>query len=205
MTDSIKKNKPDFEFLGQKFYLPDSELKLAGFAIIIICLTGLIYHLIDRKNLEKTKDGWAFTNGVIEEKTELKNGTVLGFWTPSDSTKNGLKPMDTLDSSPYVWQTGRWQMKFGKKKTMDSLNIDFGTEIKSKFRVKGYRRFRVCGEGDSKLKEGWWWNVGLEGDCDRRFLNEFKTAYIEFWCSNLTGQKWDNLYVEIIGNLKPEK
>ena len=60
----------------------------------------------------------------------------------------------------------------------------------------------MYGEGASGLKEGWWWNIGFEGDCNDAFLKEFKTEYIKYWHPKAIGNEWDKLYVEVIGNSK---
>jgi hypothetical protein len=190
----------DFELLGQKFNLPSSGTKLAGLSIILACILGILIFLISNKySVAKTSDGWIFKGGVVSDKMiNLKKGFVIGFWTPCDNTKYGLSK-DPKDTAEYNWQA-RPEKYPGL--TIDSVNIIFGKTIKNYFGFNGYRRYKVFGEGASGLKEGWWWNIGFEGNCDDEFLKEFKTEYIKYWHPNAIGQEWDKLYVEVTGNSK---
>lgn len=201
MNEDQKTTPPDLELLGQKFYLPNSKLKLIGFGMILLCiLTPVMLLIIHRYELKKTADGWSVKRGeVTDEKVNLKKGFIIGFWTPSDNTKEGLH-LTAKDSAEYSWQIKpEKEREFGH--TFDSLNILFGDEIKFRFRFKGYRRYKVLGEGDKSFKEGWWWNIGFEGNCDDQFLKEFKTEYIKFWHPSAIGIKeWDKLYIEVTGN-----
>ena len=190
----------DFELLGQKLNLPNSITKLIGLAFILGSLLAIvIFVVLNKYSVAKTGDGWIFKGGVVSDKAiNLKKGFVIGFWTPSDNTKSGLSkyPKDTAE---YNWQAHPEKYP---GLTIDSVNIIFGKTIKDYFGFNGYRRYKVYGEGASGLKEGWWWNIGFEGDCNDAFLKEFKTEYIKHWHPKAIGNEWDKLYVEVIGNSK---
>lgn len=201
MPDDQKPISPNLEILGQKFYLPDTELKLKGLGMILLTLLiALILLVVFRYGIKKNADGFSITGvEIINQKVDKKTGYTICFWTPSDSTKKGLLPLSSGDSSEYYWEV-KPEDPAKAKFTFDSLNKIFGDELMYTLHLKGYRRYRVWGDGMKKFKEGWWWNIGLEGTYDDQVLKDLKTAYIKFWHPGAVGNPWDRLYVEVIGN-----
>jgi hypothetical protein len=193
MAEEIK--NPDIEILGQKLYFPSSILKLISFVVLMFAIVFLLcYTMNKRYSIVKGKDGFAFT--VVElGKANITKGYTIGFWTPSDSTKNYLKTISRQDSLTYSWQ-----LKAIKGNNFEEANREFGRTLKQRFGFIGYRRYRAYGEGESGyFKEGWWWNVGFQGKCDEDFLKQLKEFYFDFWSPQDEPKKWDKLYVEIIG------
>lgn len=203
MNDEIKKTHPDLEILGQKLYLPNTKIKLIGFIVIILSIMiTLIVFICNKYELKNVDGGWILCQSVKLKNNDvnISNLSTIGFWTPSDETEKYLDFSDKEEIGNYSWQTREGQ----NNKSFDSLNIEFGKIIKNEFDLNGYRRYKVFGTGKGKFKEGWWWNIGLEENCDDKLLKKFKSEYIKFWCPSAKGTEWDKLYIEVIGKSKLE-
>jgi hypothetical protein len=189
MSDSIQ--NPDIDILGQKFLLPDGGYKLLSLVALLAFIVGVIWILTARRYaVTKNRDGFSFS--VVDNKAIIVEGYTIGFWTPSDDTKNTIRTKD--DSLKHMWQIVQ---SFGAN--FEEANQEFGKRLSKKFDFGGYRRYKVIGMGESgNFKEGWWWNISFQGKCDDEFLKELKDLYYDFWSENKS-EKWDKLYIEIVG------
>ena len=187
----MSENKnPDLEILGQKLYLPENRNKLLAFVTVALCISWvLVYGIYKGKDVSVTKQGLVIT-GDISEGADLKEGFLFSFWTPSDSTFKGL----TKDQKEG---THAWQLPLQEGgQNLDSLNLGFPKELR-KIGIKGFRRYKVLGQGDTGLKEGWWWTCGVDGKYCEKMLNKFRECYKSHWCQ---GADWSDVRVEIVGS-----
>jgi|GEM_PF-6551688 len=194
MESTNNSNYPDIELLGQKIYLPRNGVSLTAFIFILLSIVAIIF--IGAKygaEVTKTVDGIKVQFANVKEGNVSSNeGYIIGIWTPS---------MDTYGKDETPDEDHMWEKVYhdpNKHKTIASANEEFGTVLKGVFSRVGYRRFKVSGEGyySDNIKNGWWWEIGIEGPLDEKDLVKLKESYIKFWNP---GANWKNFYVEVIG------
>jgi hypothetical protein len=174
------KLKNDIKVLGQVINYPRDVPGTVSFAIfifaaaIVLCVLIIYgkYYTPSQIAAMKKMCSVSFTKGEVVGDTvtlESEDGYSFGFWTPSTETKNGMGSY--VNDKDYKWQVI----------DNEKINNDFGKKLIENLGIQGYRRYKVLGEGNKPLKEGWWWTVGEKGKPSKDFLKRFVKTYKDHW------------------------
>ena len=187
--------EPDIEFLGQRRNYPRTWQGVVVVIVLVVLIMAVTHIALVQSRPENLQ-----TLGLITGQLEIdtRNQVVqqrkwfrFEFWKPSVHTAKDME--DFLSSHPEKIKEYAWQIHDQQKNNISKKNRLFGKRLIGDSAISGYRRYLVYGEGDSDLKRGWWWVVGVQGQYSESFFKWFAETYNEHWGR----PDINNAYVEI--------
>jgi len=174
---------PDIEILGQKINYPRSWRGVTVVLSIVVLIAWITYIALVESRPENLKT-LGFITGSLEIDTrhntlEQKAFFRFEFWTPSVETGEAVRTY--LAEQPDKRAEYAWQIHDPVGNDIAAKNVLFGKRLAQDSTINGYRRYRVWGESDSGLKQGWWWVVGVNKAYSEDLLNWFAKTYKEHW------------------------
>jgi hypothetical protein len=180
--DTYGRAQADIQILGQSIAYPKTTQGLIALIVLAVAIAFILWRILDSPITRHISTG--FVSLMLKDSGPVSESVVrLGFWTPSNNTKNSwiehinAKQEPKLDpdaAMALVPAENKWELTMGTEEKLK----EFADRIRSTSMMKGYRRYQTAGEGRTLFKEGWWWVVTMDG---RYKPDEFRKLYTEFF------------------------